>query len=192
MSLPISPVSSSLDVAEGKTYREHIELIANRFPDAAAFQTIHTFFREAKAKPPRPTQVSVIDCVDGRHKMHELVKSAGQLRSLLPANGEAISTRMVIVEYEAEVPFDADIIDLLGSCYDIDPYLLHCHLDLTDDTNYTERPSLQHNAVVVEQQAFDGEGRQYKFNGMVLRRAEHPVLHDLCPSIGLPDPTPPI
>ena len=160
------------------------------YPQSAVYRGLDKFFNA-----PQPysqngnwTKASIVDYVDEAHTMTAPVTSEGGLEKILQIGGEDIVSRMVIVEYSEPGYLDRDMLDLLGSCYDIDPFFFDAHL-YAGVGIYPESPyprySIWRNTNLVEQNAFDAAGQLYRYSGIVCERTKSPRFEDACPFIGL-------
>ena len=176
-----------------KSYREHINSMSKAYPESELYQGLQDFFSSPRASPKCWTRVTIFDSIEGNHRMRKPALDSSNLSHDLKARNEAISTRVVLVEYDSQDYVDRDIIDLLGSCYDIDPFIIYQHLVRGESFSLAERPSLRPPGIDgtwIEQGALRKPDAFYCFDCMVCYKAEDSVLDDVCTSIGLPDSFP--
>ena len=109
----------------------------------------------------------------------------------LRVHDEAISARVVLVEFQAGEHMERDIIDVLGSCYDIDPFIVDSYLVRNEMVCLVKRPSLctpDIDGTCLEQGAWENGDSIYCFVCMECYKAEDSLIDDVCPSIGSLDP----
>lgn len=175
-----SPIHEPMSSQQRRSYRQYVSDMRKAYPKSPVFEAIDKFFN----KPPSGftwTRVSVTDCVGGIHKTWAPKWDSKATAEVLSTSSPDISTRIIIIETRPGKTMDQAIIDLLGSCYDIDPVFLYTHLTQL----VSEAPPPRHragNASVWIQQAY-GEG--YQFNGMVCCKSENAWIDNVCPSVGL-------
>ena len=165
-----------------RSYRELVREVAGLFPDSPPFKALDLYLNEQPSSIAMETMVSVVDCIDGTHTMHDPAYNTETLCQILPAQGKAISTRLMIVEYTS-IPHP-DILDLLGSCYDLNPWILAAHVDLDKYKNAhatSAYPGVDFTDLI---SYYSRGGGIWQFGGMVVPVLEHPLVDDLCPSTG--------
>ena len=179
---------SASSIGQRKSYREYINSMNSVYPESKLFQRLQDFFNRRPATSRCWTRVSIFDSINEEHRMKAPVFNAADLSLHLRAHDEAISARVVLVEFQAGERVERDVIDVLGSCYDIDPFIIDSYLARDEMLCLAKRPSLCPPSIegtCLEQGAWKDGDKVYCFVCMVCYKAEDSLIDDVCPSIGL-------
>ena len=116
------------------------------------------------------------------------VTSANDLEQALGNVKESVESRVILVEYEEWDSLDRDIVELLGSCYNLDEYLLLGRLEKGYELKFGLRPSFRFEQGVVELIHFGDEvpedNPSYYCSAMLCNKVEGSHIEGAVSSIG--------
>ena len=171
-----------------RSYRDHVRQLCLAFPKSWEFRRLDRFFSDRSASCGRKTQVTIVDCIDTAHVVQGPVTGASDLERALGNVKASVESRVILVEYEERDSLDREIIELLGSCYNLDEYLLLGHLEQEYELKFGLRPSFRFEQGIVELIHFGDdvpEGNpSYYCSAMLCKKAEASYIEGAVSSVG--------